>query len=41
MDAMLVVDMQVGLLNGKPKHDLRGVMDRIGSPRRSVANPAR
>jgi nicotinamidase-related amidase len=29
MDAMLVVDMQVGLLNGKPKHDLRGVMDRI------------
>src|ERR1700730_10000387 len=29
MDAMLVVDMQVGLLNGDPKHDLRGVMDRI------------
>jgi nicotinamidase-related amidase len=29
MDAMLVVDMQVGLLNGGPKHDLRGVMDRI------------
>jgi nicotinamidase-related amidase len=29
MDAMLVVDMQVGLLNGEPKHDLRGVMDRI------------
>jgi nicotinamidase-related amidase len=29
MDAMLVVDMQVGLLNGKTKHDLRGVMDRI------------
>jgi nicotinamidase-related amidase len=29
MDAMLVVDMQVGLLNGEPKHDLRGVVDRI------------
>lgn len=29
MDAMLVVDMQVGLLNGEPKHDLRGVMERI------------
>ena len=29
MDAMLVVDMQVGLLNGEPKHDLQGVIDRI------------
>ena len=29
MDAMLVVDMQVGLLNGEPKHDLRGVVERI------------
>ena len=29
MDAMLVVHMQVGLLSGKPKHDLRGVVDRI------------
>jgi nicotinamidase-related amidase len=29
MDAMLVVDMQVGLLSGEPKHDLRGVIDRI------------
>ena len=29
MDAMLVVHMQVGLLGGKPKHDLRGVVDRI------------
>ena len=29
MDAMLVVDMQVGLLNGDPKHDLPGVIDRI------------
>lgn len=29
MDAMLVVDMQVGLLNGEPKHDLYGVIERI------------
>jgi nicotinamidase-related amidase len=29
MDALLVVHMQVGLLNGKPKHDLRGILDRI------------
>ena len=29
MDAMLIVDMQVGLLNGDPKHDLRGVIERI------------
>jgi nicotinamidase-related amidase len=29
MDAMLVVHMQVGLLNGEPKHDLGGVLDRI------------
>ncbi|HET6838414.1 MAG TPA: isochorismatase family protein [Bradyrhizobium sp.] len=29
MDTMLVVDMQVGLLGGDPKHDLRGVIDRI------------
>jgi hypothetical protein len=29
MDAMLVVHMQVGLLGGKPKHDLRGAVDRI------------
>src|ERR1700676_1576090 len=29
MDAMLVVDMQVGLLNGDPKHDLYGVIERI------------
>jgi hypothetical protein len=26
MDALIVVDMKVGLLNGEPKHDLRGVM---------------
>jgi nicotinamidase-related amidase len=29
MDVMLIVDMQVGLLNGAPKHDLPGVIDRI------------
>ncbi len=29
MDALIVVDMQVGLLNGAPKHDLQGVVDRI------------
>ena len=29
MDAMLIVDMQVGLRNGDPKHDLPGVIDRI------------
>lgn len=29
MDALLVVHMQVGLLNGMPKHDLGGTLDRI------------
>ena len=29
MDALIVVDMQVGLLNGEPKHDLPGVIERI------------
>ncbi|MGB8401261.1 isochorismatase family protein [Bradyrhizobium sp.] len=29
MDAMLIVDMQVGLLNGEPKHDLHGIIERI------------
>jgi len=29
MDALIVVDMQVGLLNGQPKHDLHGVIERI------------
>jgi Tripartite tricarboxylate transporter family receptor/Isochorismatase family len=28
---MLVVDMQAGLLKGKPKHDLQGVVARINS----------
>jgi nicotinamidase-related amidase len=29
MDALIVVDMQVGLLNGEQKHDLQGVIERI------------
>jgi nicotinamidase-related amidase len=29
MDAMIVVDMQAGLLAGPPKHDLDGVIGRI------------
>ncbi len=29
MDALIVVDMQVGLLRGEPKHDLAGVVERI------------
>jgi nicotinamidase-related amidase len=29
MDALIVVDMQVGLLNGKTKHDLSGIIERI------------
>ena len=31
MDAIVVVDMQVGLLDGSPKHDLQGVIQRINS----------
>lgn len=29
MDVIVVVDMQVGLLDGPPKHDLHGVIQRI------------
>jgi nicotinamidase-related amidase len=29
VDALVVVDMQVGLLDGPPKHDLQGVIARI------------
>lgn len=29
MDVIIVVDMQVGMLDGAPKHDLQGVLDRI------------
>jgi len=36
MDAMLIVDMQAGLLNGEPKHDLPGVVDRINRLAASV-----
>ncbi|MFH1345804.1 MAG: isochorismatase family protein [Pseudomonadota bacterium] len=31
MDALLIVDMQVGLLSGAPKHDLSGVIARINA----------
>jgi nicotinamidase-related amidase len=31
VDALIVVDMQVGLLTGAPKHDLQGVVDRINA----------
>ena len=30
-DALVVVDMQVGLLDGLPKHDLAGVIQRINA----------
>lgn len=30
-DALIVVDMQVGLLDGLPKHDLKGVVQRINA----------
>jgi nicotinamidase-related amidase len=29
MDAIIIVDMQIGMLDGPPKHDLRGLIDRI------------
>jgi nicotinamidase-related amidase len=29
VDAIVVVDMQVGLLDGPPKYDLQGVIQRI------------
>lgn len=29
MDVIIIVDMQVGLLDGAPKYDLHGVVDRI------------
>jgi nicotinamidase-related amidase len=31
MDAIIVVDMQAGLLDGVPKHDLEGVIERINA----------
>jgi len=36
MDALLAVDMQVGLLKGAPKHDLAGVVERINRLARAV-----
>jgi hypothetical protein len=32
MDAIVVVDMQVGLLDGPPKHDLQVVIQRMLGP---------
>lgn len=31
MDVIIVVDMQVGMLDGTPKHDLPGLIDRINA----------
>src|SRR5262245_6126845 len=36
MDALIVVDMQVGLLAGPAKHDLQGVIERINRLSASV-----
>ena len=42
MDVMLVVDMQVGLLNGDPKHDLTPSSNAsTGSRQKSANSPAR
>jgi len=38
VDAIIVVDMQVGLLNGAPKHDLKGVVDRINALTEMIRN---
>ena len=38
MDALIIVDMQVGLLEGAPKHDLPEVIDRINSLSLMVRN---
>jgi len=38
MDVLLIVDMQVGLLNEEPKHDLDGVVDRINRLAAKVRN---
>ena len=40
MDALIVVDMQVGLLAGPAKHDLRGVIGRINLLSASVRRRA-
>ena len=41
MDAMIVVDMQAGLLDGAPKHDLAGVIARINALTRDAAPAGR
>jgi nicotinamidase-related amidase len=38
VDAIIVVDMQAGLLNGAPKHDLPGVVERINALTEMVRN---
>jgi len=38
MDILLVIDMQQGLLEGEPKHDLPGVVDRINRLSNRVRN---
>ena len=40
MDALIVVDMQVGLLAGPAKHDLQGVIERINLLSASVRRRA-
>jgi len=40
VDALIVVDMQVGLLNGACKHDLQGVIHRINSLSQKVRKEA-
>lgn len=31
MDVIIVIDMQIGMLDGGPKHDLAGLIDRINA----------
>lgn len=38
MDAIIVVDMQVGMLEGAPKHDLPGLIGRINALTAMVRN---
>lgn len=40
MDVLVVVDLQVGLLEGAPKHDLPGVVERINTLTETVRDSA-
>jgi nicotinamidase-related amidase len=40
MDVLLVVDMQVGLLNNAPKHELTGVVGRINALAAAIRSKA-